>query len=256
MSRRMVLAAVAALGAASANAAPPPGHTTIYDAPTRVNMGGRPVTADIALYADKKAAAKGDLRIVLSTDVTPFIADVEKDLEKWVATHQDACGQRWGAGQPTIDFPPGAIRFTLDIELEIWNCGWDGKGEPGRFAREAARIDVLLDPFVDAGKLQARLASLTISNRAGLSKFLPLESILRPILDDELRKLNANPKFYKAPKPFVSEGFGYESIIGRRNAESRVIITARYRAKGEEAVLKRVADRVRTEGISAEGVKE
>ncbi len=241
---------------APALAAPPAGYATIYDAPTRVNMGGRPVTAGIALHTDKKAAAAGDLKLVLSTDVTPFIADVEKDLEKWVATHQDRCGQRWGAGKPTIDFPPGAIRFALDIELEVWTCGWNGEGEPGRFAREAASIDVLLDPYVEGGKLQARLASLTISNRAGLSKFLPLKSLLKPILNSEIKNLNANPKFYKAPKPFISEGFVYESIIGKRNAQGRVLITARYRAKGEEAALKRVVDRVRAEGISAEGVKE
>lgn len=254
--RLRALLFVAALAAPSALAAPPAGYVTIYDAPTRVNMGGRPVTADIALHTDKKAAAKGDLRLVLATDVTPFIADVEKDLEKWVATHQDECGQRWSAGDPRIDFPPGAIRFTLDIGIEMWACGWDGKGEPGRMAREAATIDVLLDPYVEGGKLQARVATLTISNRAGMSKFLPLESLLRPIVDDEMRKLNANPKFYKAPKPFISEGFVYESIIGRRNAQDRVLITARYRATGDEAALQRVVDRVRVEGISAEGVKE
>jgi hypothetical protein len=256
LRKTLISAASFFLAAGAAFAAPPKGYETIYDAPTRVNMGGRPVTADIALHTDKKAAAAGDLRLVLATDVTPFIADVEKDLEKWVATHQDRCGQRWGAGKPTIDFPPGAIRFALDIEVEVYGCGWNGEGEPSRIAREAASIDVLLDPYVEAGKLQARLASLTISNRAGLSKFLPLETLLRPILDDELKNLNGNPKFYKAPKPFISEGFGYESIIGRRNSQGRVLITARYRATGDKAALTRVVDRVRTEGITAEGVRE
>lgn len=252
---RRLCPALIALSASAALAAAPAGYETIYDAPTRVNMGGRPVTADIALHTDKKAAAAGDLKLVLTTDVTPFIADVEKDLEKWVKTHQDRCGQRWGAGKPVIEFPPGAIRFALDIELEVWNCGWNGKGEPGRFMTEAASIDVMLDPYVEGGKLQARLAELSIDNRRGMSKYLPLETVLKPILDDELRKLNANPKFYKAPKPFISEGFVYESIVGKRTAQGRVLITARYRAKGGEDALARVVDRVRNEGISAEGVK-
>jgi hypothetical protein len=252
--RNILTAAVLLASASAAPAAAPAGYETIYDAPTRVNMGGRPVTADIQLHTNKKAAAAGDLKLVLTTDVTPFIADVEKDLEKWVKTHQDRCGQRWGAGKPVIEFPPGAIRFALDIELQVWNCGWDGKGEPGRFMTEAASIDVTLDPYVEGGKLQARLADLSIGNRRGMSKYLPLETVLKPILDDELRKLNANPKFYKAPKPFISEGFVYESIVGKRTAQGRVLITARYRAKGEEEALTRVIDRVRSEGISAEGV--
>ena len=253
--RRIFTTAALALLATASLAAPPKGYETIYDAPTRVNMGGRPVTAGIQLHTDKKAAAAGDLKLVLSTDVTPFIADVEKDLEKWVATHQERCGQRWGTGTPVIEFPPGAIRFALEIEYEVWNCGWDGKGDPGRFIAEAASIDVTLDPYVENGKLQARLADLSIDNRSGVSKFLPLESALKPILNEELKKLNANPKFYKAPQPFISEGFVYESLTGKRNAQGRVLITARYRAKGDASKLTKVVDRVRVEGISAEGVK-
>ena len=96
-------------------AAAPAGYDVIYDAPTRVNMGGRPVTADIALFADRAAAKKGELRLILETDVTDFIDDVEKDLEKWVATHQDECGQRWNAGKPIIDFPKGARSILVHL---------------------------------------------------------------------------------------------------------------------------------------------
>lgn len=237
-------------------AAAPAGYDVIYDAPTRVNMGGRPVTADIALFADRAAAKKGELRLILETDVTDFIDDVEKDLEKWVATHQDECGQRWNAGKPIIDFPKGAIRFALDIELQVYNCGWNGKGEPGRIMLETGFIDVTLIPSAVDGKLQASLGEFTITNRSGMSKFLPLEFVTRSIIEQELKNLNQNPKFYKAPKPFVEEGFVYEGIAGATGVDKRVIITALYRAKGKETVLKKVADRVRSEGISAEGVKQ
>ena len=88
-----------------------------------------------------------------------------------------------------------------------------------------------------------------------MSKFLPLEFVLRGVLEQEIRKLNGNPKFYKAPKPFIDEKFGYEKIVGTTR-DDRVVITAHYRAKGKEAALKRVVDRVRSEGISAEGVKQ
>lgn len=255
--RAIATLAVAALSFfTSAVAAAPKSLERFYDAPTRVNMGGRPVTADIALYTDRALAKKGDLKLVLVTDVTDFIADVEKDLEKWVATHQDTCGQRWNAGKPIIDFPEGAIRFALEIELEVWNCGWNGKGEPGRMMLETGKIDVTLIPAAIDGKLQASLGDFSITNRSGVSKYLPLEFITQSIIEQELKKLNDNPKFYKAPKPFVDEGFVYESIAGDTGADNRVIITARYRAKGKESVLKTIADRVRSEGISAEGVKQ
>jgi len=253
---RGVAALLAALLSAPAFAAAPAGYDVIYDAPTRVNMGGRPVTADIALFADRAAAKKGDLRLILETDVTDFIGDVEKDLEKWVATHQDKCGQRWNASKPIIDFPQGAIRFALDIELQVYNCGWNGKGEPGRIMLETGFIDVTLTPSAIDGKLQASLAEFSITNRSGMSKFLPLEFVTRSIIEQELKNLNQNPKFYKAPKPFVEEGFIYEGISGATGVDKRVIITARYRAKGKENILKKVADRVRSEGISAEGVKQ
>jgi len=240
----------------AAHAQAPAGYEPIYNAPTRVNMGGRPVTADIILYADRAAAKKGDLKLVLETDVTRFIADVEKDLENWVAAHQDRCGQRWRAGKPVIDFPGGAIRFALDVELEVWNCGWNGKGEPGRMMLEGGRVDATLVPAAIDGKLQASLGELTIDNRSGMSKYLPLEFVTRSLVEQELKKLNENPKFYKAPKPFADEGFVYEGIAGETDADKRIIITARYRAKGKESALRKVADRVRSEGISAEGVKE
>lgn len=254
--RLYALAAAFAFLSCAAGAAAPKGYETIYDAPTRVNMGGRPVTADIVLYADRAVAKKGDLKLVLETDVTAFIADVERDLEKWVATHQERCGQRWAAGKPYIGFPQGAIRFALDIEYEVWNCGWNGKGDPSRLALETGKVDVTLVPAAVDGKLQASLGEFRIDNRSGVSKFLPLEFVLRGILEQEIRKLNENPKFYKPPAPFIGEKFGYEKIVGTTTAEGRVIITAHYRAKGKEAALKRVVDRVRSEGISAEGVKQ
>lgn len=256
--RAGVVSIIAAIliSAPAADALTPSGYEVIYDAPTRVNMGGRPVTADIVLYADYASAKKGDLKLILETDVTRFIADIEKDLENWVAAHQDRCGQRWRAGKPVIDFPNGAIRFALDVELEIWNCGWNGKGEPGRMMLEGGRVDAMLVPAAIDGKLQASLGDLTIDSRSGMSKYLPLEFVTRSLVDQELKKLNENPKFYKAPKPFADEGFVYDGIVGETNADKRIIITARYRAKGKESALKKVADRVRSEGISAEGVKE
>lgn len=255
--RAIAFLALGALSSFSAAvAAAPASLEKFYDAPTRVNMGGRPVTANIALFADRALAKTGDLEIALVTDVTDFIADVEKDLEKWVAAHQDRCGQRWGAGKPIIDFPDGAIRFTLDVELQVYNCGWDGRGRPGRMMLEAGKIIVTLIPAAIDGKLQASLGDLSIANRSGVSQFLPLEFIAQSIIEQELKKLNDNPKFYKAPKPFADDGFVYESISGASDANKRVIITARYRAKGKESVLERLADRVRSEGISAEGVKQ
>ena len=61
-----------------------------------------------------------------------------------------------------IAFPPGAIRFALDLEVELWNCGWNGKGQPRRYAREGGTVDVTLEPFVEDGKLQARLEAFSI----------------------------------------------------------------------------------------------
>ncbi len=255
MRRIRIFAAAFIAMATPAIAAAPAGYEKIYDAPTRVNMGGRPVTAEIALHTDRAAAKKGDLRLVLTTDVTDFIVDTERDLEKWVATHQERCGQRWAAGKPQISFPDGAIRFALDIEYSLWNCGWNGRSDPSRMALETGRIDVTLIPAAVEGKLQASLGAFKIDNRSGVSKYLPLEFVLRSILDQEIANLNKNPKFYKAPKPLIDEGFVYAAIVGEATAEGRVIITARYRAKGKEAALKCLVDRVRAEGIAAEGVK-
>jgi len=257
MSKSARIAAIAAIFAGGvSHAAAPDGYETIYDAPTRVNLGGRPVTADIELATDRAAAKNGDLKLALITDVTEFIADVETDLEKWVAAHQDRCGQRWKAGAPVIDFPNGAIRFALDLELDVYHCGWNGKSDPSLWTTETGSVSATLVPSAVDGKLQAALGDFSIGNRGGVSKFLPLEFVTRAIIEQEIKKLNENPKFYKAPLPFADEGFGYESIVGETSDDGRVVITASYRAKGKESVLKRVADRVRAEGISAEGVKQ
>lgn len=228
----------------------PAGFETIYDAPTDVNLGGRPVIAGIALHADMDAAARGDLRLALTTDVTEFIEQTEEDLENWVASRQDRCGERWGAGEPLIDFPDGAIRFAVDLQLEVWNCGWNGKGEPGRLAREAGRVDVTLIPYIEGGKLQARLGDFTITERAGVSKYLPLEFVVRRVLDGELKKLNENQKFWRAPRPLYDEGYSYDSIGADRRADGRVVITARYKAKGDASSLSRLVRRVREEGLT------
>ena len=246
---RIILILAALFISASAWAQAPEGYEEFYSAPTGANLGGRPVVADIALYADMAAAANGDLRIALVTDVTKFIEETERDLENWVAARQDRCGERWGAGEPLIDFPPDAIRFALDLELELWNCGWNGKGEPGRLAREAGRIDVTLDAYVQEGKLQTRLISFAIDERAGVSKYLPLEFFAKRIIDGELKKLNQNRKFYRAPQPLFDEGFVYESIKGDE-ADGRVWITARYRAGGAPEDLERLAERMTSEGIT------
>lgn len=228
----------------------PAGYEAFYDEPTRVNLGGRWVTADIAFYADLAAAHQGDLRIALVTDVTEFIEDVERDLEIWVLTNRERCGERWSAGEPLIEFPAGAIRFALELELEVWNCGLRGKGEPGRFARERGTIDITLEPYVEDGKLQARLAAFSIDDQSGITKYLPLEIVVRRALNSELRKLNENKKFYRAPQPLYDAGFSYQSIGAKKRPGDRIVITARYVAAGPADTLEGLADSIRAKGIT------
>lgn len=233
---------------APASAQAPAGYTEIYNEPTDVNLGGRWVVADIALYADTPRT--NELRLALVTDVTKFIEETERDLENWVATHQERCGERWGAGEPQISFPESSIRFVLDLEYEMWNCGLRGRGEPGRIAREAGRIDVTLDPYVEDGKLQARLGSFSVEEREGISKYLPLEFVAQRVINAELQNLNKNRKFYRAPNPLHAEGFEYESIEAEIVDGGRVIITARYRASGGLSKLDRLVEAVRSDGVT------
>lgn len=246
----------ALLLAGAAAAQGPDDYDVIYDEPTKVNLGGRPVIADIAFYVDQTAAENDDLRLALVTDVTKFVDETEQDLENWIAARQERCGERWKAGEPLIAFPPGAIRFALYLEYEMWNCGWNGKGEPGRMARETGRIDVTLKPFVINGHLQAELTAFSITERSGVSKYLPLEYVTRRVLNSELKKLNYNPKFYKPPKPLYGEGFRYESISAKQTGDGRVVITARYKATGNAEKFDRVVDAVRRDGITSEGTGE
>ena len=230
----------------------PAGYEAFYDEATRVNLGGRWVVADITLYADMAAAHQGDLNVALVTDVTEFIAEVETDLENWVATNQERCGERWAAGDPLIEFPTGAIRFALELELEVWNCGWNGKGEPGRFTHEAGKVDVTLEPYVEDGKLQSRLSAFSIDIERGVSRFLPLEFVVRRVLDSELKKLNDNRKFYRSPQPLYGKGFRYHSITAQKRADDHVVITARYEAKGSLDALDVLAEKIREDGITQE----
>ena len=247
--RLLVLMAFAFSDAALAGA--PDGYEKFYDAPTRVNMGGRPVVAEIALHADMDAAKEGRLDIFLVTDVTKFIEETEQDLENWIKAHRNDCGERWSAGKPIIGFPRGAIRFALYLEYEYWNCGWNGQGKPWRAVHETGGIDVTLAPEVVDGELQARLEDFVIDGRTGVNKYLPLEFIARRIVARELANLNDNPKFFRAPQPFYREGFIYESIDAER-VNGRVIITARYRADGYAAVLDRISAALLEDGIVSE----
>ncbi len=237
-----------ALPGASAQA--PAGYEAFYDEATRVNLGGRWVVADIAFYADMAAAHQGDLNIALVTDVTDFITETERDLEIWIVTHRERCGERWSAGDPLIEFPADAIRFALALELEVWNCGWNGKGEPGRIAREGGTVDVTLEPYVENGRLQTRLKAFSIDEQTGLSQFLPLEFIVRRVLNAELEKLNDNKKFYQAPQPLHDAGFLYHSIAAKKQPGSRIVITARYVGQGGGDTLDQLADDIRTDGIT------
>ena len=213
----------------------PQGFTQIYHEPTKANLGGRPVVADIALFVDAAAAKRRD-----------------QDLKNWVASNQNRCGERWNADTPRISFPSGMIRFALYLEYEVWNCGLRGRGEPGRFAREAGAIDVTLEPYIEEGKLQVRLSELSIDERAGVSQYLPLEFVTRNVLERELAKLNKNKKFYQAPKPLIDEGFSYVSMDAEITSDKRVVITARYQAKGDAATFDRLITAIRRDGITQE----
>ncbi|MDZ7628367.1 MAG: hypothetical protein U5J99_08140 [Parvularculaceae bacterium] len=249
--KKLIAAALAAFSVLTgASAQPWIGHEVIYEGPTPVNLAGRPVVADIALHADMKAASKKILRVALVTDVTTFVDQTEADLENWIATRQAQCGERWRAGEPLIEFPQGAIRFALDLEIDYWTCGVDGKAEPSRLAHETGRVDVTLIPYVEDGKLQARLGDFSIDNRTGVSRYLPLEFIVRGALDQEIARLNKNTKFYRAPKPFLGFGYKYESMKGEKKPDGRVIITARYRGAGEATAYQRLAAKMREAGIS------
>ena len=250
---RSLITAIAALflysfGGAVAQA--PAGYTRIYDAPTQVNLAGRPVTADIEFHADKTAAARGDLRLALVTDVTKFVLETETDLKNWIAGRRDECGERWKSGEPRISFPENAISFSIYLEIEFWNCGWNGKGAPGRFAQETGKVEVTLIPFIEDGKLQARLGLFTLSDQTGLSKYLPMEFVIKRALEQELVKLNKNQKFYRAPQPLYDEGFSYQSITAVEDKNRRVVITAIYKADGDASAFDRITRRLRTEGIT------
>lgn len=248
---RLAAALFIATGLSLAAAAQgPAGYQRIYAEPTEVNLGGRPVVADIALYADMERAAGGALQLALVTDVTDFVEETQTDLKNWIAARQDRCGDRWRSGEPLIAFPPGAIRFALALELEVWNCGWNGTADPRRLTRETGKVDVTLEPYVDDGELQARVTAFSISERRGYSRYLPLESLTRLILNNEIRKLNNNPKFYRAPKPLFGEGFVYESIGAAENADGRVVITAHYKARGAAETFDRVIEKLREDGLT------
>ena len=240
-----------AIAATAAIARDPAGFEKIYDAPTDVNMGGRPVIADIELWNDPDSINDGTLRIALVTDVTKFIEETERDLENWVAARTQNCGERWSAGEPYIGFPPNAMRFALYLEYEFWNCGWNGQGTPRRFARESGNIDVTIVPEIVDGRLQASLGALTLDQRSGINKFLPLEFATRRILEGELKQLNENPKFFRAPQPFHDAGFVYESIDADKD-EDNVIITAIYRAQGDEDDINTLITALRADGIISE----
>lgn len=223
----VTVAVITAISAAVAQA--PEGFTKIYGEPTKANLGGRPVIADIELFASGDNGRQNSADLALVTDVTKFIAETEQDLENWVAARQDRCGERWSASKPKIDFPKGKIRFAIDLEVQVWNCGWNGKGKPRRLALEEGGVDVTLEPFISNGKLQATLGEFSIDARQGVSKYLPLEFVVKRVLSQELKKLNDNRKFYRAPSPLFEEGFVYSSINGRKvDNGNRVIITAIY----------------------------
>jgi hypothetical protein len=247
---RFVIAVAAAALNSSALAQVPAGLTKIYDAPTQVNLAGRPVLTDIILAADMNAAKAGDLKLALVTDVTDEIAQTKADLKSWIAGRYDECGERWRAGEPYIGFPKGAIRFRLALELEYWTCGWNGQGEPGRLTHDEGAVDVTLIPYVEGGRLQARLGDFSMVVTTGVSKYLPLEFVVRRALEGELKKLNENPKFHRAPQPFFGEKFAYESIAAAVDAQKRVVITARYGAKGKAAAFDRIVAKMRSEGIT------
>ncbi len=247
---KTMTAAILALNSV-ALAGAPGGYEKFYDAPTRVNMGGRPVVADIALYVNTPAAPDAQLEIALVTDVTKFIEETERDLENWIATHRQECGERWSAGEPVIGFPKGAIRFALELEYEYWNCGWNGNGNPWRAVRETGNIDVTIIPEIVDGKLQARLGDFSIDQRTGINKYLPLEFVTRRILSSELDKLNENPKFYRTPQPFKDEGFTYRSIEADRE-NGRIIITARYIADSDDQIEERLVRKLLENGIVSE----
>lgn len=233
--------------AGSGQSAGPAGFAKIYDAPTKANLGGRPVIADIKIFA---RAADDAVHIALVTDVTKFVDQSERDLATWIATKQNTCGERWSAGDPVIGFPQGAIRFALALQLEMWNCGITGNVQPARLAREGGTVDVVLDPYIDDGRLQARLGRFEITEQEGLSRFLPLAFIARRALDRELTKLNANPKFYRPPQPLHDEGFVYEGISGSITREGRFVITALYVTDGDPDIIERLPRRLAEEGLT------
>jgi len=230
-----------------ASAQAPAGYDKIYDAPTQVNLGGRPVIADIEFH---QKSTSGKTQLALVTDVTKFVVETENDLKNWIANRRNECGERWKSGEPRISFPDNAIRFAIYLEIEYWSCGWNGKGTPGRMAQETGTVDVTLIPYVEKGKLQARLGAFTLSEQTGISKYLPLEFIVRRALEQELDKLNDNPKFYRAPQPLFDENFAYEGITAAETEDDRIIITARYAAAPTPGAMDRILARLRTQGIT------
>lgn len=243
-------AAPATTAPAPAYAVAPAGMTTFYKGPTKVNLAGRPVVADIALHADMPAAAKGQLKIALTTDVTKFVKETEDDLKNYIAGRTNECGERWSSSEPEITFPSNSIRFRMSLTIEYWQCGWNGKSPPGRLTRDGGNVDVTLVPYVEAGKLQAKLGDFSIVVTEGLGKYLPLEFLVKRALDGEMKKLNDNPKFYRAPNPLYSELFRYEAIAAKVGAQGSVLITARYGANGNAKVFDRVAARMKSEGVT------
>ena len=218
-----------------------------YSAPTKVNMGGLPVVADIDLFETGAAPVS----IALVTDVTKFIEQTEHDLQNFVARRQNQCGERWSTGDPIIEFPQNRIRFKLDLDYQVWNCGLLGRGDPQRIIRETVDLDVTLIPRIEDGKLQAYLGDFSLGERTGVNRYLPIETILRKIVESDLRILNRNAKFYRAPQPFHREGFVYRNIRADIDGE-RVIITADYETSADRSAIARIGQALRDEGIISE----
>ncbi|MBY0420864.1 MAG: hypothetical protein K2Q06_01075, partial [Parvularculaceae bacterium] len=124
-------------------------------------------------------------------------------------------------------------------------------GKPARMTRDGGVIDVTLAPYVADGKLQAKLGAFSIDvTTPGVSKYMPIEFVAKRAVENELKKLNGNPKFYRPPNPLFAETFRYDSIGAAVLADKRVVITARYRTVGKPEAFGRIAQKMKTVGVT------
>jgi len=182
---------------------------TLFNGSLKFNAEGIPVV--IPLRIDQKPIRPGSqsIRLDATAHVNRLLPAISQQLVRSVKQLHSPCEHSWTASKPLAGVVKQKLILKVSASYQNWFCSdW----VTHMLFTESGTIESHIQPHIDKGKLQFRIAYFAIDGLSDVASFIGVQGFIQDEIQTFLDQINNNPDIALLPQTYRDLGFRYQDI--------------------------------------------